>query len=539
MIIRLIALIKDSQITVNWVIYFLQIFNTVITYCLLRKVAGKFISFSLTLFLLTYCGSITIVVDSFIQPLLAVILLMLISMREEKSNFFILIFCGLLTGLVWLIRQNVGLFLACLIITWINIFNVSFDGGKDRMRRFLLWVMPVLYFLCGLVVLKIIGPVDDKIWYGMCYIIFWMLFFVYINFKKSASLNISTLWRSLFLFFGPLVLLLVVWFYNFGKVVGLGRYLYIQYIAPFDFINVFTYPISFHLNIARETFMLNISEGGLRHFYRGFQSLMQWGIMFMLPFAINCIVVGYAGFMILKRKVIGKKDLLMIVIPVMGILTFYPVESYWILSSKMVLFFLALAYFLNKPFVSKIYMYAVCLIFIFVSFSRLAIIPAKYMMGLGMKKGESYAAINNKSDLKLPENTALALREATKIIKDSVKEEKFYIVDSYTDLEMFYGIVDYRHSNYYIFLRKDAMNKEAEEDLMKRLEGYSYILMNKTDYLSCQTEKDSYFERPRSISKPLMEYIFNNYESYAGYVHPADVNDIWIPDFVILKKKPS
>ena len=480
-ITKLISYIKDNQLTMHLFIFSLQLLNVGLIYILLRKVADKFISFSLAFFLLVYTSCVVVVVDSFIQPLLALILLLLVSTREKENYAFTLLGCGLLTAAVWLIRQNVGLFLCCVVLIWLNISSVHLTNTGKSSGRLFLWALVAIYILCGLLVLRIIGSVEDKIWYVLCYLMFWGALSIYIFRRKDVGLNLSRFVKNISLFLLPLFLVLAFWFYSFGNVVGLRNYLHIQFILPFSFINVFYYPLFFHLNLAWNGFVEGITQGGMFSIYDGFQSLMRWGVLFLIPFVINFGFAGYILFQAIVKTSVSKQDMAIASLGIVGILSYYPIESAWILSSKLVLFFLPCAYLLGKmSFTKRRLAYAVCLVFFLLGLPPALKTAVRYLTY--DKREASYMPVCEKVGLKLPPETAVQLSNAINLIKNTIDSSRFYIVDSYTDLEMFYGLTNYKHPNYYIFLRKDAMTRVAEQDLIKRLEDYPYILINQQDY---------------------------------------------------------
>lgn len=536
-ITKLISLINESHLTMNFVLLFLQLLNIFFLYSLLRKVSNRFISFSLTFFLIAYTSHVVVVVDSFIQPLLSMILYLLV-LRDEKKNYPVIFICGILAGMVWFIRQNTGLFLSCSVITWLLLSHLSINDGKTKSGRMFLLTIIFGYLVCGILLIKIIGHIDDKIWYALCYLVFWSFFLKYILERKNIGLNIAEFIKDACLFLLPIFIIITCWFYAFGKIVGLGKYFYTQYLMPFNFIDVFQYPISFHLNLAWKGFLQNVVQGGLRSFFDSFMFLMRWGALFLIPFVFNCFFAGYGIFQITTKEIIDKYDLKMIAFPIVGILAFYPIESYWILSTKLIFFFLPLAYFLNKLFAKRyIVLYSICFIFLILASPRLLAMSFSYVNGGYSKRYASYKPVSKKENLRLPDDICTQLQKAINLIQNTVGNSKVYIVDSYMDMEMLYGLTNYKHPNYYVYLRKDAMNDAANQDLMNRLEGYPHILINQRDLHEYQSNRGQYLARRVSISDAIMEYIVRNYTIVARYDKPGNVKDGSFADFFIMQRK--
>lgn len=536
-ITKLISLINESHLTMNFVLLFLQLLNIFFLYFLLRKVSNRFISFSLTLFLIAYTSHVVVVVDSFIQPLLSMILYLLV-LRDEKKNYPIIFICGILAGMVWFIRQNTGLFLSCSIITWLLFSHLSINDGKTKSGRIFLLTIILGYLVCGILLIKIIGHIDDKIWYALCYLVFWGFFLKYILERKNIGLDIAEFIKDAGLFLLPIFIIIACWFYAFGKIVGLGKYFHTQYLLPFNFIDVFQYPISFHLNLAWKGFLQNIVQGGLRSLFDSFMFLMRWGALFLIPFVFNCLFVAYGIFQVITKKTIDKLDLKMIAFPVIGIFVFYPIESYWILSSKLIIFFLPLAYFLNKLFPKRdLALYPICFIFLILASPRILTMPFNYAKGEYSKRYALYKPVSKKENLRLPNDICTQLQKAINLIQNTVGNSRVYIVNSYTDMEMLYSLINYKYPNYYVYLRKDAMNDAANRDLMDRLAGYPYILINQRDLWEYQSNRGEYLARRVSISDAIMEYIVRNYIIVARYDKPDNVKDGSFASFFIMQNK--
>ena len=360
------------------------------------------------------------------------------------------------------------------------------------------------------------------------------------DYRKDIGINLSNLIKKIRLFLIPLILILGYWFYTFGSVVGIKNYLYLQFLMPFEFVKVFEYPISFHINLAYSEFIKGVINGTIKSFYLGFVSLMNWGILFLIPFIFSCFSVGYVCIQTIRKKVFNIQDLQMASLPAVGILMFYPIESFGIVSTKLIAFFIPFAYFLSKLCNnSQKVLYRVSLLVLIVSFPFLVIKIAKNVYSYYFGQYSSYVSFNNSRDIKLPPDKARELKKTVNLIKNTVGQSKFYIFDSFTDLEMYYNLVDYKHRNYYMFLRRDTINHVAIKNILKMLEEYPYILINQMDY-SLYTSKDNLYlsggKYGRSIPNELMEYVTKNYEIVARYDKPENLNDDFLSNFYILKK---
>lgn len=538
-ITKIISLAKDSQLTMHIFILLLQIITVIFGYISLRKVSNRIISISITIFLIFYAASITVVVDIFIQPLLIIIIFLLLSFNETNKNINLLLI-GMLTGIIFFIRQNVGLFLTNAVITWLFISSISFGKREINNNRWFLWVITVIYLILGFVVFKIINNIDDKIWYVLCYLMFWLIFLYFIYQRKDMGINLYDFIKKVGLFLAPLILILGYWFYTFGSIVGIKNYLYIQFLMPFEFIKAFEYNLTFHLKIAYNEFVQGIISGTIRSLYNGFISLMNWGVLFLIPFVFSCFSVGYICIQIVHRKQPNILDLQMASLPAAGMLMFYPIESFWIVSTKLIIFFIPFAYFLSKLCnQNKKILYLISLLVLLVSFPFLVAKIGKNVYSSCSGKYASYIALSDNMNVNLPPDKAEELKKAINLIKKTVGQSKFYIFDSFTDLEMYYNLVNYKHKNYYIFLRRDALNNEAIEDIVKRLEDYPFILINQMDY-SLYTSKNSFYlsggKYGRSIPNELMEYVTRKYSIVAKYDKPNNIDDYFLSNFYILKK---
>lgn len=538
-ITRMVSLLRDNQLTMHIFMFLLQIITVIFEYVSLRKVSNRIISISFTIFLIFYAASITVVVDTFIQPLIAIVAFFLLTLKDTNKTKNLLIL-GVLTGIIFFLRQNVGLFLTNAIITWLLISSILFNTEEINKKRWFLWIIVVIYLILGFIIIKTINNIDDKIWYVLSFVMFWLMFSIWLYQRKDIGINLSDFIKKIRLFLIPLILILSYWFYAFGSMVGIKNYLYIQFLMPFEFIKVFEYPISFHLNIACCEFMKGVINGTIKSGFFGFVSFMNWGILFLIPFVFACFSVGYICIQIIRRNKLDIIDLRMASLPAVGILMFYPIEALWIVSTKLIVFFIPFAYFLSKLWNNnQKVLHRVSLLVLVLSFPFLVIKIAKNVYSHYFGKYSSYVSFNDNRDIKLPPDKARELKKTINLVKNTVGQSKFYIFDGFTDLEMYYNLVDYKHRNYYMFLRRDAINDRAIKHILKMLEDYPYILINQMDY-SLYISKDPLYlsggKYGRSLPNELMEYVTKNFEIIARYDKPENLNDNFLSSFYILKK---
>ena len=532
-ITKLFTAIKDTQVAMNILILILQLISIWLSYILFRRISSVLVSFSLSLFLTAYIGCITVVVDSYIQPLLVLLLVLLIYEWKGMGRTIVFSLIALIVGAIWIIRQNVGLFIASMVFTWIFISNITpNDGGRPK-GRLVLKLFTVLYLLCGLIALSVIRSLDGKIWYMSGYFIFFTSLTCYVLMNKSVGLRTRQMAREALFFMGPLLFLLTIWICWFGNTVGVKNYLYAQYIMPFHFINVFERSIFTHFDQSIAAFTDALRSYSPQRMYGGFQFLIRWGVLFFIPMVCNIAFAGYAAFKILTRKGISVDDLKIISLPMVGILACYPIESFWILSTKLIIVFLVIAYFLNKLYAkNRAIANAICAICVISSLITISVTFIGWV-----KREKSYRPVSEEIDIKLPASSAAELARAVNLIKGTIKNDRFYILDSYTDLEMYYGLIDYKYANFYIYVRRDCMNTSSEADLINALTKCQYVLINEEDYTEYQSHRDEYTKKPRSIGESVMKHVTGNYDIYEKYIRPKEVKDIWLSNFYLLKKK--
>ena len=191
-ITRMFSLLRDNQLTMHIFIFLLQIVTVIFEYLSLRKVSNRIVSISFSIFLIFYTASITVVVDTFIQPLLAITVFLLLTLKDTNKNKSLLLL-GVLTGIIFFIRQNVGLFLTNAVITWLLISSLFFNAEEKDKKRWFLWIITVIYLILGFIIIKTINNVDDKIWYVLCFIAFWLMFSIGLYYRKDIGINLSNL----------------------------------------------------------------------------------------------------------------------------------------------------------------------------------------------------------------------------------------------------------------------------------------------------------------------------------------------------------
>lgn len=536
---KLVSFMGDTQLTMHIFIFVINLLNSVMVYSLLRKVANRFISFSAAFFLMVYTASIVVVVDSFIQPLLTLVLLCIVNAQGKRRQAMFLC-AGLLNGLIWIFRQNTGLFLFATLAAWIFFLNLSVSGPPARVRRYAMWAIVCAYLLCGVAAARIMTYADDRVWYMLCYLLLWGAVAFYALRNKTISLAIDKFAKDAFSLALPVIALIAIWLWYFHGIMDIRRYLYIQYVLPFKFIDVFEYPVSFHLGLAFAALRQAVFKGGLPEFLHAGTSFMRWGFFFLLPLAANLFFVSKLISGVLSKNKIDMRESGIISLPVVGILMIYPVESFWILSSKAILFFFAAAYFLQDLHKKhKMYANAVCVFLLLFCIPRIGIFVYRCAAGQYQRRYDGYMPVSAKSDVKLPAENAGELIKSILLIRQEVKNERFYVVDSFSGMEMYYGLTGYRHPNFYIYLRKDCLNDEAIADLLAVLKTTPYLLINKRDYDGYLSDKAAYVSRKRSIHPLVMDEIISRYRPVTLYQKPQGLGDPWICDFYIARRNSA
>ncbi|MEW5693347.1 MAG: hypothetical protein AB1765_08625, partial [Candidatus Hydrogenedentota bacterium] len=324
-----------------------------------------------------------------------------------------------------------------------------------------------------------------------------------------------------------------LWILYFGAVIGFDEYLYNIFLVPFKHRTVYEYSFLFHIKLGVEHLVGFISNLNLAEIYGFFR----WTGNFIIFFVINMFVSIFISYNLLKKKTYNPVDLKLSVLSIIGILMCYPVESYWILISKYIVFILVFSYFFDKILLKSRFIFI--LIICFALFYSVPLISSQFIK---ICRGvySDYKIVNERADFKLPPQKADELKKSIAIINKTVSNKKYYVVDSFTDMEMLYNLTYYNHKNYYIFLRRDCLTPQAISDLINRLKDYLFIIINQKDYdLYVSKDKDYLSGGPylRTISEELMNYIVNNYLIIDQYNRPEELKDPFITDFYILKRR--
>ena len=475
--LKLISMLfSRSHTATNSVLLLIQLFNITLIYLTLRKITGRFFSFALTMFMI-FIFSVYLVNDSFIQPLLILVIFTLM-WNVKKSNLITYLICGIITGLTWVFRQNVGLFLSASIVGWIFVSNIADSQQPLRYSRGSLCIFLFSALVGGIIVFRTLNNIDDKIWYLLPYYVFFSSLSIVFIRNKNLCVNIKITVKELGTYLLPNIFLILIWISYFGRTIGFSKYLYNIFIVPFKHISVYEYSYLFHFKVGINSFFDEISKGGFNSLVSGFYSMFRWTGTFSIVFVINIFIAIYISYQLLKKREINLVDIKIALLSIVGILMCYPIESYWILVSKFIFFIIAFAYFFQKICLEKKRMIiTVGILFLLLSLPHIGGKVFEVIKG----KTSSFEIVNERADLRLPPEKASELRKVIKLIKDTVNDQKYYVVDGFTDMEMLYNLTYYHHRNYYIFLRGDCMNPESIKDFILRLNDYPYILVNQKD----------------------------------------------------------
>ncbi|MEW5691890.1 MAG: glycosyltransferase family 39 protein, partial [Candidatus Hydrogenedentota bacterium] len=257
--------ISRSHTTMNIILLIIRIIETILIFLILKKITKRVAAFSFTLFMISLY-SIYFLNDSFVQPLLILTCFLLV-LDINSVSLMRYFFCGLVTGLTWIFRQNVGLFLTSSIIAFIFLSHLENTENPSKKDRITLIAFLFAVMVCGVIALKTMRYVDDEIWYFLPFFILFISLYIFSVKNKNLYINLKSAIKDLSIFIIPNISIILLWILYFGAVIGFDEYLYNIFLVPFKHRTLYEYSFLFHIKRGVEHLVGFISNLNLAEIY--------------------------------------------------------------------------------------------------------------------------------------------------------------------------------------------------------------------------------------------------------------------------------
>ena len=270
-------------------LFMLQLTVPLLIFKLLRSVSSVSIAISCSLlatcfFVNPNCWS----PDFIIQPImLTVILLLMIGKGEENIiHPSTLAVIGSLSGLIIIIKHNIGVFFVIVCITLIFLKSLGFYDNKVNKRQ-MLFILLVCYFSLGVIFLSRVIYFDEVVFFLFPYFLFWGIVTCLMVKNGSFNLNVPKFFKGTLIFTSTSLVLPVSIFFWFGSVIGYARYWHSLFGMGFEYLPMWDIGIIRNLGFYWRDIVKAKNVNLFAQLRMDFALLARIGLH-LLPFIVNC-----------------------------------------------------------------------------------------------------------------------------------------------------------------------------------------------------------------------------------------------------------
>jgi len=491
--------------------HFLNIVFIILFYILIRKVSSVQLSIIFTTGIIFLSFNIKFFgADYVVQPLMAGILLLFFNNRE--ANNIQLIIIGFLCGLIFIFKQNFGIFFLVVIGTAIFFKNLSIGKKFNYFSNFII----LIYFLFGILFLLRTNFIFNYIYYLLPYFLFWS----FILFLTNSSLYLNNkryIYKSFLLLLGFSILPVFV-IISFGSVIGYEKYLFSIFGMGWDYVSFWEYSILKLIN-------------GLNYRDRN-EIFISLTVLFpvFFPFMIN-LLTTFKLFYLKKNIIEYREHLAICSVGIISIFLLFPFEDFRISNTKIFIYLFIFAYFFSYiKFYLKFYL--LTSLFIFFIFLQSYYNAIKFF---DIKKNSDLiinSNFKNKVDLKVETNLANKLNSINLFISENTNNNTFYLISGDSNMIPFLLLNKNNKNQYYTRQDKIFMNEPLVNFIIKDLSDIQYILSTQKEYDKFLNNKNNYHDNEKNFFK-LFQYVNNNYDFFKEY----KTSKSEFSNLIIFKKK--
>jgi hypothetical protein len=411
--------------------------------------------------------------DFLIQPLMLFGVLLLLSPQFRRDAVFHLILLGQIVGLVIVFKHNIGVFFAILCGTqfFLDAFRQT-ANPRQPSRMMAAGILLIGFFAFIPVFGARLLFLDEWLFYLLPYAAFWMSFAVFLR-QGSLVFDLPRFLKKSAVFSASALLLPGVLFIAFGSVIGYGRYWHSLFGMGFKFLPIWDRGILNEIAVY-------LSARGVANIYN---SLVVTGL-FLLPLAVNLFAVWSVGRVVVSGQWGGRRKLAlfrMAGLGVMGILMFFPLEGYHILSTKLFLFVFVAAYFLRR-FHPRTMVPIGCVLALML-LPMLVLGGYRAVSALRMETESGSPVLQRKIGVAMQKDIAVELSRQVEVIQRSVRGQSYFVVDSSGGtLIGLAALEDNGQPQYYVEMRPGIFDREVVEAIKIDLAKRPYLIVNSDDY---------------------------------------------------------
>lgn len=515
---------------VNIIFLILQMLAVILSFFTFRKILNNFAAFVLSLFVLAFLAKIAFLPDYLLLPFLILVFTIIFYSHHQftgKPKPIILISLGVLVGLIAYIKHNTGILLFVALSSYIFFSALQFDvkdEQKSRTNSILVWTVILIHLVFGLVFLFQMMSVITSLYYILPFALFFLFLIYYMFYKnKNVYLNTEVFLRNLAFFAAPFVIIVVAWFVWFGTTVGFSRYFDSLYGMYSGFTGIWNVGVF-------DLFTRNFDYQGFSSFsaIAGTIYSLFYACLIFVPFITAIISAATMVFQMVRHNLGKIKQYLGIcILGVMGIFFLYPMESGHNIATRIFPFVFILFFFITqvKLFTKRNALILFTILLIFVS----PLIISDISDSISVARGD-YVRISEKVDVKVPGELAREINRATDMIDTTTEGKRYYVIDSYSALYIYYYLTDVDQKNYFIEMRPGIIDKEVAAEITDTIADYQYLVVNKKQY-DMFIDGTSY----NPDLDDLFNYIRDNYIIKNTFIKNLEHDDEQFMNFYIMK----
>ena len=531
-VIHLLSYILGSVKNIFLFLFMVQLVVPILSYKLFRLVSSPLVSLLLSVFSSYYFISTDWwTPDYLIQPLIIFGFLILLSQTKkfEVNRCYKLVYVGLITGIVIVLKHNEGIFWGVLVVSFLLFCSIVFSNDNQyTKRRPLLFVLFAGFFVFGFLFLSKQIHVDAVVYYLFPYFTFWGMITYYTIKNKFIGFDSVTFLKNVSSFSISALIFPCIVFLWMGGAVGYVRYLTSLFGMGFQYLPIWDHGISGIIG----TYAKFQSVLTLESIFFNYQSIVFF-ILFLLPFVVNCLVNKRLFHLICNKAtntVDLKKYFEVASMSILGIFMFYPLEGYHILSTKFFIFLFVLLYLLRYCSIKFSTIFKVVIILMVIPVIMFSIYQPIAIFGIATSYGSEN--VENAFGLPIEKKLAEEISMQVAVVERATQGSSYYVIDSSGGtLASLMAIENNYYPQYYLEMRKGILNQEVTDAVISSLQQTPFVLVNYNDY-----QKYLSGQQDDPFMAQILDFVYKNYVIVDRYEEPS-LRIPQILSFLIMEKK--
>jgi len=518
-------------------LYIFQIFVPFLVFFMVSKYHSQVFAFLLSIFsIIHFTNCVWWSPDWIIQPMILLCLYTMIrNLDTQKINNLELVLLGFFTGIVTIIKHNIGFSLLFTLIVFIFINTAIITWQNKLMEQKNVGQIMVYFLLTLFLSFGALFTLNNLHFDAFLYYVFFYLFLIsfllILTFKRFLIVNPKSFLRNFMLLLLSFSLLPVCTFIKFGSVYGFFQYFYSLFVMHRKFQYIWDFGI---IGFARKYIHFMNKPITFENMFVNYQAGLE--VLFLLmPLFVNAWII----FLIFQKnnRPHLKTLLLASTIGICGTFMFFPLEGVHNLLSKVIIHFILFFYSLRfspPKLVNLLKLFFYILILPSLLFGFYTIV--KYPV---MKKDFRWSdleEINRRLKLPVERNLVEELEKQVMIIKNSTKGCPYYVIDSSGGvLFTLCTFINNIYPQYYIEMREGILDAKVADAIIETISQLEFIVVNFADYENYINKRirDPFFYE-------IFQFIVTNFKIYDVYKLPPTKLEFsscsQICDFLVMRK---